>query len=142
MRQGPCRAAGIALALALGGGAQADTLRLPSGVAAQPLPPVWDEDMSVIRLRYVVERLSEPSSLYAAGSERVFDDMQWLCETQARRLFDADTDPRDEGWTGAVVTLMDREVEFGITDMDAIQLFEWFTFTMDGCEIALGDIHD
>ncbi len=133
---------GLAVAAALPPSAQADALRLPSGVDAQPLEPIWDEDLSVIRLRYIVPRLAEPASLYAANTELVFDDMLWLCETQARRLFEPGQTPQYEGWEGAVVTLMDREVEFGVTDADSLQFFEWFSFTMDGCEIDLDEYHD
>ncbi|MCC5955205.1 MAG: hypothetical protein JJU07_03815 [Natronohydrobacter sp.] len=117
-------------------------LILPSGEQATPLPVIWDEDESVIRLRFVVERLREPQSLYGADPQRVFDDMQWLCETQVTGLFEADRDPRDDGWTGAVVTLMDREVDFGTVDSESFQLFEWFSFGMDGCELDLGDYHE
>jgi hypothetical protein len=121
--------------------AAAGMLVLPSGETAQPLPVIWDEDMSVIRLRYIVERLNEPASLYAGDAQRVFDDMEWLCETQLSSLFGEGVSPQDDGWFGAVVTLMDRDVEFGTVDTDSTQLFEWFSFGMDGCEIDL-DLYD
>ncbi|MFN7004126.1 MAG: DUF6497 family protein [Roseinatronobacter sp.] len=121
--------------------AAAGMLILPSGESARPLPVIWDEDTSAIRLRFVVERLSEPASLYAGDPLRVFEDMQWLCETQVPVLFDETEDPRADGWEGAVVTLMDREVVFGTVDTNAVQLFEWFIFGIDGCEIDL-DAYD
>ncbi|WP_139257683.1 DUF6497 family protein [Natronohydrobacter thiooxidans] len=117
-------------------------LLLPSGEEAQRLPVVWDEGESVIRLRFIVERLREPQSLYAGDPQRVLDDMHWLCETQLAGLFEADMDPRDDGWTGVVVTLMDREVDFGTVDTESFQLFEWFVIGMDGCELDLGDHYE
>lgn len=132
----------IATALAAAPAMASEELILPSGEAAIPLPVLLDEGESLIRLRYVVERLREPQSLYSGDPDRVFDDMMWLCETQVSGLFDAETDPRDDGWTGVVVTLMDREVEFGVVDTDSVQLFEWFTFEMDGCELDLGDYNE
>ena len=120
----------------------AGMLVMPSGEDAQPLPVIWDEDLSVIRLRYVVSRLNEPASLYMGDTQRVFDDMEWLCETQLSGLFEQGQSPQDDGWLGAVVTLMDREVEFGTVDADSVQLFEWFTFGMDGCEIDLDMYHE
>jgi len=122
--------------------AAAGMLVLPSGENAQPLPVIWDEDMSVIRLRYVVPRLNEPASLYMGDAQRVFDDMEWICETQISGLFADGLAPQDDGWFGAVVTLMDRDVEFGTVDADSLQLFEWFTFGMDGCEIDLDLYHE
>lgn len=133
---------GLALAATLPRPVQAGAFQLPSGVGAHPLEPIWDEDLSVIRLRYIVPRLAEPASLYAANTELVFDDMLWLCETQARRLFEPGDAPQSQGWAGAVVTLMDREVEFGVADTESLQFFEWFSFTMDGCEIDLDEYHD
>lgn len=123
-------------------GAWAGTLIMPSGEAAQPLPVIWDEDLSVIRLRYVVPRLNEPASLYMGDTQRVFDDMEWLCETQLSGLYGQGQSPQEDGWLGAVVTLMDREVEFGIVDTESLQLFEWFTFGVDGCEIDLDLYHE
>lgn len=140
MRAAPLIFATAMAALAPAMASQA--LTLPSGEQATPLPVIWDEGESVIRLRFVVDRLREPQSLYSGDPQRVFDDMQWLCETQVAGLFDADMDPRDDGWTGVVVTLMDREVEFGTVDAESVQLFEWFRFGMDGCELDLGDYNE
>ncbi len=139
---GPCLAGVFALGMVPASNLDAAPIVLPSGAGAEPLEPVWDEDLSVIRLRFVVERLREPASLYAANAELVFEDMLWLCETQVRTVFGPDAVPQDQGWVGAVITLMDREVEFGVVDSAALQFFEWFSFTMDGCEIDLDEYHD
>lgn len=139
--QTPSLAGMLALGFA-SGAVSATQILMPSGVSAVALEPVWDEDLSVIRLRFVVERLREPASLYAANMELVFEDMLWLCETQIRALLGTDIHPQDQGWEGAVITLMDRDVEFGVMDSDSLQLFEWFSFTMDGCELDMDDYHD
>ncbi len=131
------------LAPGLGAGAAgADAITLPSGVVVHEIDRIWDEDAAAIRIRYLVPRLREPASLYSADPERVLTDMTWLCETQIRRLFAPGTDPRDEGWEGAIVTMMDREIPFGEIDAEATQFFEGFLFTMDGCTLDLDLYHD
>ncbi len=124
------------------GAAQGAPLVLPSGIEARFHDTIWDEDLSAIRLRYVVPQLSEPESLYQADALRVFDDMQWLCETQMTSLFDNWLTVQDEGWEMVVVTLMDRPIEFGARDAETIQLFEWFAVTMDGCEPEMEIYHE
>ena len=122
--------------------AAADTLTLPSGVQARHHDTIFDEDMAAIRKRYVVPRVGEPASLYAGDAERVFEDMLWLCETQiAASLLDG-ADPRAEGWSAAVISMMDRPLEFGARDAEVVQLFEWFDLTMDGCEIETDLYHE
>jgi hypothetical protein len=122
--------------------AQDAPLVLPSGVEAQLHETIWDEGFAAIRLRYVVPQLSEPGSLYYADSVRVFDDMQWLCETQLPTLFTQPSSAQDQGWNMVVISLMNTPIEFGARDTDILQLFEWFSLTMDGCEAELDEYHD
>jgi hypothetical protein len=124
------------------GVAQGAPLVLPSGIEAQFHDSIWDEDLSAIRLRYVVPYLSEPESIYQADALRVFDDMQWLCETQITNFFDNWLAVQEEGWEVVVVTLMDKPIEFGARDAETIQLFEWFAVTMDGCEPEMEVYHE
>ncbi len=124
------------------GAAHADTLTLPSGVEARHHDTIFDEDLAAIRKRYVVPRVGEPASLYAGDADRVFEDMLWLCETQiAASLLDG-VDPSAEGWNAAVISMMDRPLEFGARDAEVVQLFEWFDLTMDGCEIEMDLYHE
>jgi hypothetical protein len=125
--------AGMALAQA--------PLTLPSGVMATPFDQILDEGTGAIRMRFLVPALAEPASIYSGDPDRVFEDMLWLCETQVRALFPLPADPRDEGWDSVVVTLMDRPVEFGVMAPDAMQLFEGFALTMDGCDFE-DEFHD
>ncbi len=118
--------------------AQARSLSLPSGAVAQPLPVVWDEDMSAIRLRFVVDQLQSARDAYFGDGQQPGTDMQWICDTHLQQLNESGTDLRDDGWTGIVVTLMDREVDFGTVDTTAFQLFEWFRIDAEGCTLDLG----
>ncbi len=122
--------------------AQGEPLVMPSGVEARPHDTIWDEDLSMIRMRFVVPRLSEPGSLYAGDSLRVFEDMLWLCETQIARTDEELDDLRAEGWSGVVISLMDRPIEFGVRDTEVFQVFEGFALTMDGCDLELDIYHD
>lgn len=132
----------FALCLAATASAQSAPLLMPSGAEAKFHDTIWDEDLSAIRLRYVVPQLSEPDSLYHADALRVFDDMQWLCETQMPALFPDDESAQDQGWNVVVITLMNTPIEFGTRDSDVVQFFEWFSLTMDGCEPELDEYHE
>ena len=113
-------------------------LMLPSGMQATPLPVIWDEDAAVLRLRYIVPDLGAQGARHDDGAH---DDMQWLCDS-ALAHFEAELgDLPAQGWTGAAVTLMDREVVFGTVDSSAFQLFEWFQFAQGACLLDL-DIYD
>ena len=120
----------------------AEAFALPSGQIAQPLPVIWDEDASAIRLRYVLSTLTPTDSSYIDSPEGAFADMHWLCDAQLAEMQAQADDPRDEGWTAAVVTLMDRDVPFGTVDRASFQLFEWFSLTAEGCEQDWDAYHD
>ncbi len=121
--------------------AAAQAVTLPSGETAEPLPVIWDEGAAVLRLRYIVAALGAGDTPYAQDSEAVERDMHWLCD-EARGRYEAELGPLPEqGWSGAAVTLMDRDVAFGTVDSAAFQLFEWFQFAQDRCDIDL-DIYD
>ena len=135
-------ATGIGLALSLSAAHAEGPILLPSGVEAAPFDTIWDEELSVIRLRFTVPRLAEPGSLYSGDPERVFEDMLWLCETQLSTAFPEGPAWQEQGWNAVVISLMDRPIEFGTRDPDVFQVFEWFSLTMDGCEMELDDYHD
>lgn len=118
----------VCVALCMPAALGAGPLVMPSGQAAQPLDEIFDESMDLIRWRYLVSALSEPASLYAADLERVFVDLQWLCDTRYAASTEASY------WPGAIVTMMDRPVTFGEMDAQSVQVFEAFLFGIDGCE--------
>ncbi len=119
----------------------ASEVLLPSGVVALHHDTIWEEEFSTIRMRFVVPRLGEPGSVYAADGLRVFEDMLWLCETQLAQEFPEGEVPQDMGWHSVVISLMDRPIEFGMRDAEVFQVFEGFVLTMDGCELEL-DLYD
>lgn len=135
-------AAGVGLAVSLSAAHAQGPLLLPSGVEATPFDTIWDEELSIIRLRFIVPRLAEPGSLYSGDPERVFEDMFWLCETQLAASFPDGPVWLDQGWNSVVISLMDRPIEFGTRDPDVFQVFEWFSLTMYGCELELDEYHD
>lgn len=132
----------VALLGALAVPAGAEALRLPSGNAATALDQIWDEDMDMIRLRYIVPKLAEPAALYLADGARMFTDMQWLCDHALQALVQEGSDPAADGWRGAIVTMLDRPLEFGQRDPDVVQVFESFVFGMDGCDWDDEGIYD
>ncbi|MDD7970404.1 DUF6497 family protein [Roseinatronobacter sp. HJB301] len=134
--------AAFALAVPYQAMGQGGPLLMPSGEMAYPLDEIYDEDQSMIRLRYVVPKLAEPASLYAADALRVFEDMLWLCSTQLRSLADIGEFPQDQGWQGAIITMLEHEIPFGTRDADVVQFFEGFLFGMDGCEMEDDVYHD
>jgi len=138
--------AGLIWAAPLGAAArdvpESAPLLMPSGAMAYPLDEIWDESESMIRLRFVVPKLAEPASVYGGDALRVFDDMMWLCSTQLRGLADLGEFPQDQGWQGAIITMLERDIPFGTRDADVIQFFEGFQFGMDGCELEDDIYHD
>ncbi len=132
---------GVALlALSLPAGAE-QALRLPSGAMATAHDQIYEEDTATLRLRYIVPKLREPAVTYLADGERVFEDMRFLCEQAMEPAADGSV-VQDDGWRGAVVTLMSAPLEFGQRDPDVVQVFEAFVFTMDGCEWDNEDFYD
>ncbi|WFE73527.1 DUF6497 family protein [Roseinatronobacter sp. S2] len=138
--------AGLTLAAPLSAAGQgmpdSAPLLMPSGEMAYPLDEIWDESQSMIRLRFVVPKLAEPSSVYGGDPFRVFEDMMWLCSTQMRGLTDIGEFPQDQGWQGAIITMLERDIPFGTRDADVVQFFEGFVFGMDGCELEDDLYHD
>lgn len=140
---------GVALmALSLPAGAEqalplqgAVPIALPSGAMATPLDQIFEEDTATLRLRYVVPQLAEPAALYLADGERVFADMRFLCDMAAATTL-GDANPQEDGWRGAVITLMSAPLEFGQRDPDVVQVFEAFVFAMDGCDWDDEEIYD
>lgn len=117
--------------------ALAETMVLPSGAEAIALPLIWDESIDSLRLRFILPDLQGEEPPYGHDLENLLADMIHACETTLAGLIAAGKDPRDDGWTGAVVTFMDREVPFGQMDMTAVQLFDAFTLSETGCEEEL-----
>ena len=126
------RGRGIVLAGVLGlwaasGAAQAETLDLPSGHAAVLHDTYWEEDVGSLRLRFIVEAVTDPA--YGGDDAAVFADMEWLCTRTGLAMIEADGHP----WEGVTVTMMAEPVEFGRSAPDVVQFFEAFAVLDGAC---------
>lgn len=101
-------------------------LRLPSGASAIPLDLIVEE--GVQRVRMIGQGLAQDVAGYRRNPERLFADMQDIC---ARHVASA-TVP--DG-TAVVVTLMDKDVPFGVSDPTATQYFESFVIQNGVCTL-------
>jgi len=120
----------MALALSLGpaAAAQEEALRLPSGLEVRLFEVLTDRPGGgglIYRFRYVAEG-------FAAGAEQ-FDaisaDLAWLCETHALpRVSKIGPQPGQ-----LVVSLADRESEFGVYDETVTQVFEAYRIAGGHC---------
>ncbi|HKL65475.1 MAG TPA: DUF6497 family protein [Roseovarius sp.] len=121
-------AAGVLLAQAPAAAAQEEALRLPSGLEARLFEVLTDRPAGgglIFRFRYVAEG-------FAAGAAR-FDaisaDLAWLCETHALpRVSSIGPQPGQ-----VVISLADRESEFGVYDEAVTQVFEAYRIEGDHC---------
>jgi hypothetical protein len=121
-------AAVAAAALAPAAAAQEEALRLPSGLEARLFEVLTDRPSGgglIYRFRYVAEG-------FAAGEGRldaIAEDLDWLCEAHVlQRVADIGPQPGL-----VVVSLADRESEFGVYDAAVTQVFEAYRIEDDRC---------
>jgi len=107
-------------------GAPEQWLRLPSGASAIPLDLIVEE--GVQRVRMIGQVLTQDVAGYQRDPKRLFTDMQDIC---TRHVASASV---PEG-TNVVVTLMDKEVQFGLSDPSVIQYFESFVIRDGLCAL-------
>jgi hypothetical protein len=110
-----------ALVLASAAAAQEEALRLPSGLEARAFEVITDRPEGgglIYRFRYVAEGFeARPEQLEAIGA-----DLAYLCETHALpRISNIGPQPGQ-----VVISLADRESEFGVYDPAVTQVFEAF----------------
>jgi hypothetical protein len=105
------------LAFITDSGAPEQWLRLPSGASAIPLDLIVEE--GVQRVRMIGQGLAQDVAGYKRDPQRLFADMQDICTRHVA------SSAVSEG-TNVVVTIMDKEVQFGLSDPTAIQYFESF----------------
>jgi hypothetical protein len=101
-------------------------LRLPSGAGAIPLDLILEEEVQ--RVRMIGQGLAQDVAGYQRDPQRLFDDMLNIC---TRHLASSSV---PEG-TNVVVTLMDKEVQFGLSDPTVIQYFESFVIRDGVCAL-------
>lgn len=124
------RARVLAASIALGpaAAAQEEALRLPSGLEARLFEVVTDRPSGgglIYRFRYVAPE-------FVAGEERldaISDDLAWLCEAHALpRVSNIGPQPGQ-----VVVSLADREAEFGVYDPAVSEVFEAYRIEGGRC---------
>ncbi|WP_240611669.1 DUF6497 family protein [Roseovarius nitratireducens] len=120
--------AGALLAQAPAAAAQEEALRLPSGLEARLFEVVSDRPSGgglIYRFRYVADGFTAVAERFDAIS----GDLVWLCETHALpRISNIGPQPGQ-----VVVSLADRESEFGVYDEAVTQVFEAYRIENDRC---------
>lgn len=100
-----------------------ENVKLPSGAEAY-LYEVIGQGTGELRLRYVSAGF-KPGAL---APDDLLADMTFLCENNALVL-----DGRAGGLERAIVSMADREAEFGVLNTDVRQSFEAFTLDETTC---------
>lgn len=113
---------GVAVAL-LSGGAEARAQSLPSGQSVD-LQDVIIEEISgrtIVRFRFLAPAIArDGGTVQFAQAER---DMELLCEAVALPYLSDHAIPAQS----VVISLADREVEFGVANPEATQFFEAYS---------------
>jgi hypothetical protein len=120
-------AIGGALLSAATAGALEDNPAVPSGIAItlqEALVDQLPDGTRVLRLRYVAPALAGS----ATGFADVEQDFAHLCGLALPKIVSENQDV-----TKVVVSLSDRETEFGVSNPDATQYFEAFHLENNTC---------
>ncbi len=116
------------LAQAPGAAAQEGALRLPSGLEARLFEVLTDRPAGaglVYRFRYVAPGFTAG----AARLDSIAADLAWLCEEHALgRIANIGPQPGQ-----VVISLADREAEFGVYDSAVAEVFEAYRIEGDRC---------
>ena len=124
----------IAVALALWAGiaaaqqdeAKEERLVLPSGLEAYLLEMLWNERATGLAYRF---RFVAPDLTGQEDFETTMTDLEYLCNSYAvPRLSNIGPQPKQ-----IVVSIADRESEFGVIDPDLNQVFEAYRLDQGGC---------
>lgn len=106
--------------------AKEERLVLPSGLEAQLQEMLWNEPGNglVYRFRFVAPGLTGQEDF-----ETMMTDLEYLCNSYAvPRLSNIGPQPRQ-----IVISVADRESEFGVIDPDVTQVFEAYRLDQGGC---------
>lgn len=113
-----------ALLAALAAPAAAQEFSAPSGLRLHLNDVVMEMEAGIARFRFVAPSIDPTGD--AVPYEAVAGDFSWLCETLALPALLA-----NEAVVGQVViSIADREVQFGAADAEATQFFE--SYVVDG----------
>ena len=106
-----------------------DSLTAPSGQEITLYDVVLEEEMALARFLFLA-----PGIAVEEGAGRTFAELEgdfpWLCEKVILPALAENEIAAEE----VVIVLADREVPFGDRDPEAIQFFELFGVTGEGCE--------
>nr|WP_154153009.1 DUF6497 family protein [Roseovarius bejariae] len=106
--------------------AKEERLVLPSGLTAQLQEMLWNEPGNglVYRFRFVAPDLTGQEDF-----ETTMTDLEYLCNSYAvPRLSNIGPQPRQ-----IVISIADRESEFGVINPDVTQVFEAYRLDQGGC---------
>ncbi len=101
---------------------------VPSGHALELQEQFWEtlqDGTQVFRQRFVMPAIAEQS----VGYMQLVDDFEYLCTHSAIPEIAAENLTIDQ----IVISLSDRETEFGVASPEAIQYFEAFSLKNDIC---------
>ena len=118
---------GCALYLAATTAMAAEPLEVPSGQPISVFEVLLEEQVSGeawLRARFLAPEIGRGFDF-----ERVADDFMFLCENYALPLALKEAKPASQ----IVISLSDREVEFGVADPEATQFFEAYRIENGAC---------
>ena len=117
--------AGTAAAQEAAGPEERPQIVAPSGLVLSLQEVRWEPETRQARLRFVAPDLGGPEPMQFS---EVAGDFLWLCETWGVPALE------QNGLDGAglVISIADRDVEFGVMDADAVQFFEGYSVGDDG----------
>ncbi|MEX0286718.1 MAG: DUF6497 family protein [Paracoccaceae bacterium] len=119
----------LAISTAVACPAWAETVKVPSGIEVtlqEVLQDTMMEDLW-LRFRYVAPRIGKDAG--SVTYDVALLDIDWLCEQQAVPYIQHyELDPHR-----VVVSMADRELEFGTSDPDATQFFGAYRLEKDRC---------
>lgn len=114
-----------ALGAGLAAAALAGTVGLPSGLTAERIEVIWDEDMQLGRFRFLAEAIAAPG--FDPGGLRA--DMAALCREVALPEMRA----ARPDWDEVVISLSSVAIAFGESDPEVVQSFEGFRLVGEDC---------
>jgi Family of unknown function (DUF6497) len=115
------------LLILLAGAARAEPVTTPSGQSVTLYDVVLEPDDGIARFRYLAPAIDPAGQ--GLAYEDVAGDLQWLCETFAIPGLEAAAKTADH----VIITLSDREVEFGVPTPEATQFIESYTIQGTTC---------
>jgi len=101
----------------------ADPIPVPSGQPVEFFEVIWEAegDLNIYRFRYIAPDIAREGGKVSFGQAEI--DIKHLCESSALPALIAQKRPVDK----IIISLSDREVEFGKAAPDATQFFEVYT---------------